>query len=303
MAVLDEAWAHQDHRLEQSCRPAMATRENAQLYVVSTAGTEQRSPFWWEKVQAGRQAVEAGITEGIAYLEWSAPPDADPADAETWRAANPAMGKTITEATVRGDFLGMPRHEFQRSFLNVWTTAMGDALVDPDAWEGLAEPDAPKPATVILAADVAPRSASASIAGAGIVGANIVVSVLEHGPGCSWVAPRLEELRKELGGAEIIVDAKACSAILPELDHLEPTLADRGAMADGCAMFLDLTQRGKIRHRGEKELTIAVDAAQTRPLGDQFAFSRKRSAGDISPLVAVTLACWGWRWDASWREQ
>src|SRR5205823_4271676 len=41
-ACLDESWAHADHRLEQSCRPAMVTRESAQLYVVSTAGTARR---------------------------------------------------------------------------------------------------------------------------------------------------------------------------------------------------------------------------------------------------------------------
>ena len=120
-AVLDESWAHQDHRLEQSCRPAMATRENAQMYIVSTAGTEARSPFLWEKVTGGRRAVEAGVTEGICYLEWSAPEDADPGDPEVWRAANPAMGTTISEATVRADFHGMPRNEFMRSFLCMWT--------------------------------------------------------------------------------------------------------------------------------------------------------------------------------------
>src|SRR5439155_8377150 len=112
-----------------SCRPAMVTRANAQMLVVSTAGTEQRSPFLWEKVQAGRQAAEAGVTEGIAYLEFSAPEDADPGDPQAGRQAIPAMGITIDEATVRGDFQGMPRHEFQRSFLNQWTSSMGDAVV------------------------------------------------------------------------------------------------------------------------------------------------------------------------------
>jgi hypothetical protein len=301
-AILDESWAHSDHRLEQSCRPAMATRTNPQLYVVSTAGTEQRSPFLWEKVTMGRQAAEAGVTDGIAYLEWSAPEDAEPSDVEVWRAANPAMGTTITEATVRADYAGMPRNEFMRSFLNMWTSAMGGGVLDLDVWEKLGDPDAPKPATVILAADVAPRGASASIAAAGIHDGNLVVSVLENGPGCEWVARRLGQFREELG-AEIVLDGKACAAILPEVDHLEPTEVDGAGMADAAALFLDLAQRGKLRHRGERELTVALDGAATRPLGDQWAFSRKRSGTDITPLVAVALACWGWRWDTSWREQ
>ena len=112
----------------------MVTRKNAQLIVTSTAGTERRSPFLWAKVEAGRQAVEAGVTDGIAYLEWSAG-DGDPAAVETWEAAIPAMARTIDEATIRGDFQGMPLHEFLRSFLDVWTTAMGDPVIPLQEWE------------------------------------------------------------------------------------------------------------------------------------------------------------------------
>jgi phage terminase large subunit-like protein len=39
LAVMDEAFAHPDARVEQSLRPAMLTRPNAQLWIVSTAGT------------------------------------------------------------------------------------------------------------------------------------------------------------------------------------------------------------------------------------------------------------------------
>lgn len=74
------------------------------------------------------------------------------------------------------------------------------------------------------------------------------------------------------------------------------TEIDGGDLAAGCAFLVDLVGRGKLRHRGERELTVALDGAAMRPLGDQWAWSRKNSGVDISPLVAVTLACWGWRW-------
>jgi hypothetical protein len=300
-AVLDESWAHADHRLEQSCRPAMATRSNAQMYVVSTAGTEQRSPFLWEKVQAGRQAVEAALTDGMAYLEWSADPDADPTDVETWRRAIPALGVTISEPTVRGDLQGMPRHDFLRSFLNVWTLAMGDAVIDLEVWEALAEPDAPRPANVILGVDVAPRSKSAAIAAAGVRDGRLHVSVLEHGPGTDWVGRRLTELQEDLG-AEIVADKKACEAILPELSDLDVAEVDGNEFAAGCAYFVDLVGRGKLAHRGERELTVALDGAAVRPLSDSWAWSRRNSGVDITPLVSVTLAAWGFRWDA-WEDE
>jgi phage terminase large subunit-like protein len=165
--VADECWAYQDHRLETACRPAMVTVPNSQIYFVSTAGTETRSPVLWEKVQAGRQAVEAGITDGIAYLEWSAPEDADPGSPETWRKTIPALGTTISEETIRGDFHGMPRHEFERSFLNLWTSTLGDSLIDPGHWETLSEPDKVRPEWVVLGVDIAPQGKSGSIVAVG----------------------------------------------------------------------------------------------------------------------------------------
>lgn len=301
VAVLDECWASPDHRLEQACRPAMVTRPNAQLFSVSTAGTETRSPFLWSKVTAGRQAVEAGLTHSLAYLEWSAPEDADSSSPETWRQAIPALGITIDEAVVQGDFAGMPRHEFQRSMLNQWTTAMGDAVIDFDVWRALAEPDAPRPERVILGVDLSPRSKSGAIAAAGVRDGCLAVSVLESGPGSEWIAPRLAELKAELG-AEVLADRKACSAIWGELEELEVGELDGTEMAEGCAYLIDLAERGKLRHRGETELATALDGAALRPLGDSFAWSRKQSNVDITPLCAVTVAAFGWRWD-DWGDE
>jgi phage terminase large subunit-like protein len=277
----------------------MLTRKNAQLYSVSTAGTEKRSPYLWSKVTAGRQAVEAGITSGICYLEWSPPEDADPSLPETWRQACPALGVTIDEATVRGDFHGMPRHEFLRSMLNTWTSAMGEAVISLDVWEGLAEPTAPRPETLILGIDVSPKSKAAAIAAAGVHDGHLIVSVLEHGPGTEWLAPRLEAMKGEMGGAltEVLGDRKALAPVWDQLEHLGVVEVDTGEAAEATSYFLDVVERGLIRHRGEKELTVALDGAALRPLGDSFAWSRKGSGVDISPLCAVTAAVFGWRWD------
>ena len=52
------------------------------------------------------------------------------------------------------------------------------------------------------------------------------------------------------------------------------------------------SRRRRCRHLGTDELAAAVKNAATRPLGDSWAWSRKNSAADISPLVAATLAVW-----------
>ena len=46
----------------------MMTRPSPQLWCVSTAGTPDASPYLLERVESGRQAVEAGITDGAGLL-------------------------------------------------------------------------------------------------------------------------------------------------------------------------------------------------------------------------------------------
>jgi phage terminase large subunit-like protein len=296
-AVLDESWAHADHRLEQSCRPAMVTRPNAQMFIVSTAGTETRSPFLWEKVQAGRQAVEAGITGGIAYLEWSAPDDADPGSPDTWRKTIPALGTTISEETIRGDFHGMPRHEFERSFLNMWTSTMGDALIDPGHWETLSELGKVRPEWVVLGLDVAPQGKSGSIVAVGEDGDLLRLAVLETGPGTDWIIPALSRIREEYGNPHLLVDSKACAALLPELERVSDfaiTALSTAEIPPACDFFLRMTRESRLRHRGERELLTAIDGAAERKLGDGFAWSRRNSGCDITSLVAATIAVSFW---------
>jgi hypothetical protein len=49
-----------------------------------------------------------------------------------------------------------------------------------------------------------------------------------------------------------------------------------------------------VRHVNDAALNQAVRNAGTRPVGDAWAWARRGSGGDISPLVAATLALWGW---------
>jgi hypothetical protein len=176
---------------------------------------------------------------------------------------------------------------------------MADPIIPMQSWEALAEPDAPRPERVILALDVARGCNSAAIAAVGPHDGILYASILEHGPGTSWVADRLEALQAELGGAEIVVDPKAISPIAAELDHLELTEVDvdAGGLATACAYFLDVVQRGMLRHRGERELTVALDGAAQLPRGDAFVWIHRHSGADITPLVSTSLACWAWRWD------
>jgi phage terminase large subunit-like protein len=138
LAVIDEAWAQRDDTIEQAVKPAMMTREGAQLWVVSTAGTEF-SAYFRGKVDDGRAMAELGATDTAAYFGYSAPDDADPADPATWYGCMPALGITVSEATVRSDFATMELAEFRRAYLCQWPEVAkpGWEVISQQTWEAL----------------------------------------------------------------------------------------------------------------------------------------------------------------------
>ena len=110
--MLDECWAL-DVAAEQSCRPAMATREAAELWCLSTAGNA-KSTWWRGRVDAGRTHAELGLSEGLAYFEWSAADHCDVTDPETWGTFMPALRHTVSPETIQADLASMPLPEWRR---------------------------------------------------------------------------------------------------------------------------------------------------------------------------------------------
>ena len=58
-------------------------------------------------------------------------------------------------------------------------------------------------------------------------------------------------------------------------------------------MFYDGVEAGTLNHLNVPALNAAVAGAVKRPLGERWAWSRKDSSVDITPLVASTLALYG----------
>jgi hypothetical protein len=110
--------------------------------------------------------AEAGLTDAVAYFEWSADPSADPGAVETWRSAIPALGHTITVQSVAADFSAMTDvDEFRRSHLNLWMESLRSNVFPPGAWlacAGAVSTSGPP----CFALDVNPERTATSIAAA-----------------------------------------------------------------------------------------------------------------------------------------
>jgi len=301
-AFLDEGFSQVDARLEQAFKPAMITRPQPQFWVVSTAGTLEDSIYLLGKRDRGRAQVEDGLTKGVAYFEWSAPDDADPADRDVWRACMPALkcnGGIIDEDAIESDFHSMELSEFRRAYLNQWVDkSVVDPVIPHDVWSALADPASQVANTLVFALDATPDRSGAAIAVAGRrADGRGHVEVVDARPGTGWVVDRVVELQERHKPAAWVLDpASAAGAWLPALQEngLEPLLVTGREMGQACGAFYeDAVEAAAFRHLDQPQLNAALSGARKRPLGDAWGWHRRDSGVDISPLVAVTLAWHG----------
>jgi hypothetical protein len=287
LAIIDEAFADFDDRREQSLLPAMITKRDAQIVVISTAGTE-RSAYLKRKIDLGRACVANGENENVAYFEWSADPDADPADPETWKSCIPSYGITIDERSLRHSQKTMPPAQFARAFLNLWSAS--DERVLPAAlWNAANSPDVAPEGRLALGLDVNPDRTSASIA---IADADGRVELVDQAPGVGWVVERVVELAKEWD-VDVSLDSYGpAGSLAAEIEDqgVKVTAYTTRQMTSACGKFYDAVADGKIKIRRHPALDLASAAARKRQIGDAWTWGRRDSAEDVSPLLAVTIA-------------
>lgn len=287
LGVIDESFADEDDRREQAMLPAMLTRPTAQILNISTAGTD-KSPFLKRKVDAGRAAVANGETQGIAYFEWSADEDADIDDPATWYSCMPALGITITEATVRHMRQTMTEGEFRRAGLNLWTVSE-DRVIPAATWNAVCSEHVAPEGQFAVAVEVNPERSAASIAIADDSGR---VELVEQSSGVGWVVARAIELAKKWD-AEVVLDSYGPAGSLAaeiEAEGITVKAYTAREMAHACGVFYDAVADGKVQIRRHVALDAAASAARKRSLNDTWIWGRKDAGEDVSPLIAATLA-------------
>ena len=289
LAVLDEAFSDIDDRREQAVIPAMATRRDAQLLGISTAGTDT-SALLLRKVALGRAAVEAGTTEGIAYFEWSAEDGCDPDDPQVWANTHPALGYTIDEAVIKHARTTMPEGEFRRAFLNQWTSA-DERVIPLDIWLAVQSETAGPGGNRFLSVDVMPDRSAGTIAGATDQG---FVEIIQHNFGTQWLAPAVIELAKKHRCAVALDPNGPAGTVEYHLTQagVKVIPVAGNELAQACGYFFDQVIERKLTIRRNGLLDEAISAATKQPMGDSWRWARGKTSTDLSPLMASSLAVW-----------
>jgi len=299
LGVIDEAFALADDRLEQAMKPAMVTRTQPQLWIVSTAGTND-SLYLNDKIDDGRLRAIAQDTRSIAYFEWSAPDDARIDDEDVWRACMPALGITVPIEAIRSDFESMREPEFRRAYLNQRQDRLATQpwqILSEDIWVACADERSRIDGQVSLALDVTPSRAMSSLCAAGLrADGKIHVEVIGNRAGTGWVLDWFSDQERVDKYRSVIIDpVSAAGSLAGDLRRLGLQVIEVSSrqVVTACGKFFDGVVDGSLVHINQVPLNAAVAGSKRRTLGDSWAWHRRDTSVDVSPLVASTLALLG----------
>lgn len=287
LPVLDEVFADVDDRREQAVLPAMITRPAAQLLVVSTMGTDE-SIYLNRKVELGRSFVEAGRTDGVAYFEWSAAPDDDPADPAVWMSCHPGLGHTIRMQEFKHAHETMSSGEFLRAMLNVKSVAE-HRVIPTLAWDAVNSDDVLVDVPVCFAVEVSTSRASAVVVAAAADGS---LELVDQGPGATWAASRAVDLATRFNAPVVLDTGGPAAGLKLELEAAGVQVVGLNTrdVVNACSAFYDAVIEGRVAIRQDVALDAAVSAVSKRRVGDSFVWARSTLESDTSAVMAASLA-------------
>jgi len=255
-----------------------------------------------------RERALAGADDRLVYMEWSldaVTPDRveedQASDPESWAQTNPALGIRILPSSIEAERAEFDPRTFAVERLGVgdWppTDRNADSVIPLGDWNDLTDPESLLLDPVYLAFDVSPSRTSAAISAAGLRGDELFhVEIVDHRANTGWVVPRLVELYANHEVEGIICDGFGPAGVLLrdlEDEALPVTALNTTDYGRACGQIYDLVEQRALRHLGTTELRAAIKGAKARPLGEAWAWARKKSSSDITPLVAATLSLSG----------
>ena len=287
--------------------PTLSARPNPQIWYTGSAVDQDKMDdgIVWARV---RERALRGDDPSLAYFGWSPAyekpadiPMSAAADPDVWAEANPGLGIRISQEHIAREHRSMDSRTFAVERLGVgdWprVTDEDGSVISVKAWLSLMDPQSKPVDPLVFVFDVSPNRSSAAVSVAGRRDDGLHhVEVMQHKRGTGWVVDWLVARTEKHAPAAVLCDDKGpATSLITELENrgvdVQPVSAREHAQA--CGMFYDAVDQRLIRHLGTNELVMAIRGAAQRPLGDSWAWSRKSSNVDISPLVSCTLALWG----------
>jgi hypothetical protein len=187
----------------------------------------------------------------------------------------------------------------------LWAEPGNQQVISDALWlEAADESSRPNLSELVFAVDVEMDRSSASLASASLNKAGKVhVELMDWQPGTTWAADRLIDICKRRKPVAVVLDAigPAGSLLAPlQAAGINVTVVSSAEAGRACGAFYDAVVEKSLVHTGPRvsdpspRLDRAVQGGARQARGDAWVWKRRDSITEISPLVACTLAHYGW---------
>lgn len=295
---LDEAYELQSASVA-AVLPTLSARPNPQIWYFSSAPLRDSDQL--------RKIVARGRSDDparrLAYFEWSARRDMSLDDPEALALANPGLGIRLSTEFCQTERDAMDEVDYARERLGIEEDVSGSTVIDMRVWAQL-QNRAKITGSLVIAFDMDNERAHTSIAVAGgLPGGLVQAELIENRLGHPyWLVDRIVELNRKHRPIAIVVNGN--SPANTEITKIE----DKGIkihkmsaaeMVTACGQFYDHCRSDPDhsptgRFAPNPALNNSLANGRKRELGDGWAWARRDVTADISPVVSVTAAMWGY---------
>ena len=290
---LDELREMSDMESFASLRYTLMAAPNPLVMAYTNAG--DHSSLVLNSFRERALAKIAGADDEIGYFEWSAPTDEISVENAKW--ANPAMGITIHADNIKS-VLNDPPDVVMTEVLCRWVVAINSA-VDAAAWGNCLDKtvDLDTEKQTWLAIDLSPDRKHASLVGAQKLGAESFVVKLLH----TWsndlqlddkaIANELADYARKYPTEYVLYSRRTAGAVAARLAPAGIAIFDMDSdYPQACDEMLSAINSGRLKHRGQSQLTEEILAAVQLRRGDGgWVIGRRASKSVVCGAVAVSL--------------
>jgi phage terminase large subunit-like protein len=290
---LDELREMNDIESFASLRYTLMAATNPMVMAYTNAGDS--SSVVLNQFRDRALASIAGVEDDIGYFEWSAP--TDEISVENARHSNPSMGTLIHADNVRS-VLNDPPDVVMTEVLCRWVVAINSA-VDSASWGNCLDKsvDLDPDKLTWLAIDLSPDRRHASLVGAQKLGSENFVVKLLH----TWsnelqlddkaIANELADYARKYPTEYVLFSRKTSGAVAARLAPAGIAVFDMdNAYPQACDEMLSAINSGRLKHRGQAQLSEEVLAAVQLRRGDGgWVIGRRASQSVVCGAVAIAL--------------
>ncbi|MEN9736064.1 MAG: hypothetical protein RL129_774 [Actinomycetota bacterium] len=290
---LDELREMRDMESFASLRYSMMASPNPQLLTFTNAG--DATSLVLNSFRERALAAAAGAKDDIGYFEWSAP--TDDVSLENARYSNPALGITIHPDNLNAVF-NDPPDVVQTEVLCRWVQTI-NSVIDTNAWSKCVDKsvDLDTEKLTWLAVDMSPDRRFAALVGAQKLGKEQFIVKLLH----TWendlqlddkaIANETADYCRKYPIEYLLYSRRTSGAVAARMQPAGIPIFDMdSSYPQSCDELVGAINSGRLKHRGQEELTKQMLSAVALKRNDGWIIGRRASGSAVCAAVATALA-------------